>query len=113
MTVTHQTAAPEKTGKAPPEALTSSPAVRVLIVDDDKALRTILSVMLTQSAFVCRTAASGEEALRLLENQPTDVVISDLRMPGISGMDLLIEVRERHPHLAFLMRSEEHTSELQ
>ena len=103
MTVTHQIAAPEKTGKAPPNALTSAPGVRVLIVDDDPALRTILSVMLTQSAFVCRTAASGEEALRLLENQPTDVVISDLRMPGISGMDLLVEVRERYPHLAFLM----------
>ena len=103
MTVTHHIAAPEKTGKAPPNALTSAPGVRVLIVDDDLALRTILSVMLTQSAFVCRTAASGEEALRLLENQPTDVVISDLRMPGISGMDLLVEVRERYPHLAFLM----------
>ena len=103
VTVTHQIAAPEKTGKAPPNALTSAPGVRVLIVDDDLALRTILSVMLTQSAFVCRTAASGEEALRLLENQPTDVVISDLRMPGISGMDLLVEVRERYPHLAFLM----------
>ena len=103
MTVTHQNAAPEKTGKAPPNALTSAPGVRVLIVDDDLALRTILSVMLTQSAFVCRTAASGEEALRLLENQPTDVVISDLRMPGISGMDLLVEVRERYPRLAFLM----------
>jgi len=103
VTVTHQIAAPEKTGKAPPNALTSAPGVRVLIVDDDLALRTILSVMLTQSAFVCRTAASGEEALRLLENQPTDVVISDLRMPGISGMDLLVEVRERYPRLAFLM----------
>ena len=103
MTVTHHIAAPEKTGKAPPNALTSAPGVRVLIVDDDPALRTILSVMLTQSAFVCRTAASGEAALRLLENQPTDVVISDLRMPGISGMDLLVEVRERYPRLAFLM----------
>jgi response regulator RpfG family c-di-GMP phosphodiesterase len=103
VTVTHHIAAPEKTGKAPPNALTSAPGIRVLIVDDDLALRTILSVMLTQSAFVCRTAASGEEALRLLENQPTDVVISDLRMPGISGMDLLVEVRERYPRLAFLM----------
>jgi response regulator RpfG family c-di-GMP phosphodiesterase len=75
----------------------------VLIVDDDPALRTILSVMLTQSAFVCRVSASGEEALFLLEKHPTDVVISDLRMPGISGMDLLIEVRRRYPRLAFLM----------
>jgi len=103
MTVAHQTAAPEKIGKTPADALTSSAAVRVLIVDDDLALRKILSVMLTRSAFLCRTAASGEEALRLLESEPTDVVISDLRMPGISGMDLLIEVRERYPHVAFLM----------
>ena len=103
MTVTHQIAAPEKTGKAPPDASTSSPAVRVLIVDDDPALRKILSVMLTHADFVCSTAACGEEALRLLENQPTDVVISDLCMPGISGMDLLIVVHERYPQLAFLM----------
>ncbi len=106
MTGIHQTIAPgnaDRIGKAPPGSLTSAPAVRVLIVDDDPALRTMLSVMLTQSAFLCRTAASGEEALRLLENQPTDVVISDLRMPGISGMDLLIEVRERYPRLAFVM----------
>jgi response regulator RpfG family c-di-GMP phosphodiesterase len=75
----------------------------VLIVDDDPALRKILSVMLTQADFRCRTAACGEEALRILESHPTDVVISDLRMPGISGMDLLIEVRERYPQLAFLM----------
>ena len=105
MAVTHQSVAPEKTANAAAlgSPLTSIHAVRVLIVDDDLALRTILSVMLTQSAFLCHTAASGEEALRLLEAHPTDVVISDLRMPGISGMDLLIEVRERYPHLAFLM----------
>ncbi len=106
MTVIHQSVITEKSdnaAKAPPSALECAPAVRVLIVDDDPALRTILSVMLTQSAFLCRTAASGEEALRLLEIQPADVVISDLRMPGISGMDLLIEVHERYPRLAFLM----------
>jgi response regulator RpfG family c-di-GMP phosphodiesterase len=106
MAVIHQSVITKKAdnaAKAPPSALECAPAVRVLIVDDDPALRTILSVMLTQSAFLCRTAASGEEALRLLEIQPADVVISDLRMPGISGMDLLIEVHERYPRLAFLM----------
>ncbi len=103
MTVTNQIVVPERVAKAPPDSSTSLPAVRVLIVDDDPALRKILSVMLTQSAFLCCTAASGEEALSLLARQPFDVVISDLRMPGISGMDLLIEARERYPHLAFLM----------
>jgi response regulator RpfG family c-di-GMP phosphodiesterase len=106
MTVTHQVVAAHKSddaASAPANALTSAPAVRVLVVDDDPALRKILSVMLTHADFVCRTAACGEEALCLLETHPTDVVISDLRMPGISGMDLLIEVRGRFPQVAFLM----------
>jgi response regulator RpfG family c-di-GMP phosphodiesterase len=103
MTVTHQVEAPENASPAPANSLIPSLVVRVLIVDDDPALRKILSVMLTQSAFVCRSAASGEEALCLLEKHPFEVVISDLRMPGISGMDLLVEVRQRYPHLAFLM----------
>jgi response regulator RpfG family c-di-GMP phosphodiesterase len=105
MTVTHHSVVAEKSGNAnvPSNVLTPAPTGRVLIVDDDPALRKILSVMLTQADFRCRTAACGEEALRILESHPTDVVISDLRMPGISGMDLLIEVRERYPQLAFLM----------
>ena len=103
MTVTRQTVSPEKADKAPLDAEIPLSVVRVLIVDDDPALRKILSVMLTVSAFLCRTAASGGEALCLLERHPFDVVISDLRMPGITGMDLLIAVRQSYPHLAFLM----------
>src|SRR5580693_10313149 len=105
MTVTPHSVVAEKSGNAnvPSSVLAPAPTVRVLIVDDDPALRKILSVMLTQADFLCRTAACGEEALRILESHPTDVVISDLRMPGISGMDLLIEVRKRYPRLAFLM----------
>jgi len=106
MTVTRQFVAVEKSDsatRAPANPSTSAPAVRVLIVDDDLTLRTILSVMLTHADFLCRTATCGEEALCLLASDPTDVVISDLRMPGISGMDLLIEVRQRYPRLAFLM----------
>src|SRR5580693_3345572 len=103
MTVDHQVEAPEKGGQESTKSLAVCAAVRVLIVDDDPSLRKILSVMLTQSAFVCRSAASGEEALCLLEKHPFEVVISDLRMPGISGMDLLVEVRQSYPQLAFLM----------
>jgi response regulator RpfG family c-di-GMP phosphodiesterase len=103
MTVTHQVEALENGGQASASSSCPSPAVRVLIVDDDPALRKILSVMLTQSDFLCRSAASGAEALCLLEKHPFEVVISDLRMPGISGMDLLVEVRQRYSHLAFLM----------
>jgi response regulator RpfG family c-di-GMP phosphodiesterase len=103
MTVTHQVEAPENGAPTSANSLLPCPVVRVLIVDDDPALRKILSVMLTQAGFVCRSAASGEEALCLLEKHPFEVVISDLRMPGISGMDLLVEVHQSYPQLAFLM----------
>ena len=103
MTVTQQAVDPHKADSAPPATLAPAPSVRVLIVDDDPTMRKVLALMLTHSAFLCCTAASGEEALRVLETHLTDVVISDLRMPGISGMELLVAVRQRHPHLAFLM----------
>jgi response regulator RpfG family c-di-GMP phosphodiesterase len=81
----------------------ATPSIRVLIVDDDPLIRKVLGLMLKHTAFSCQTAASGAAALAILEKHPLDVVLSDLQMPGISGMDLLIEVRRRFPHLAFLM----------
>lgn len=75
----------------------------VLIVDDELSARKVLATMLEQAAFPCRTTSSGEEALRFLEKEQVEAVISDLRMPGISGMELLERVRQRFPHLAFLM----------
>jgi DNA-binding response OmpR family regulator len=51
----------------------------------------------------CRTAADGAEALGILETEPIDAVVADLQMPKVSGMELLREVRRRHPHLVFLM----------
>lgn len=76
---------------------------RVLVVDDELPVRKVLAAMLTQSAILYNTAASGAEALRLLESERFDAVISDLLMPGISGMELLAEVRRRYPYMAFLV----------
>ena len=95
-----------KRGQANPMDAISSPSARsarVLIVDDESSARKVLSVMLAQFPFSCRTAASGDEALGILENEPQDAVISDLQMPGMSGMDLLQNVRRRYPQVAFLV----------
>ena len=77
--------------------------VRVLVVDDEAPARNVLALVLAQIGHRCEKAANGEEALRILEAMQTDVVISDLQMPGISGMELLAKVRQLYPHLVFLV----------
>ena len=79
------------------------PVTRVLVVDDELSARKLLVLFFDTPAFRCATANSGEEALVILQQQPFDAVISDLHMPGISGMGLLTEVRRCYPHLAFLI----------
>ena len=80
-----------------------APATRVLAVDDEPSAARLLSFILAPPAFRCTTACTAEEALVALQRESFDAVISDLQMPGLSGMELLAEVRHRHPHMAFLV----------
>jgi cyclic di-GMP phosphodiesterase len=82
---------------------TASSAGLVLVVDDEPAMRKLLSAMLTDSGVACGTAASGEEALRVLALEEFTAVFADLHMPCLSGMQLLEQVRPRYPDLAFLV----------
>lgn len=77
--------------------------VRVLAVDDDFPACKLLSAVFAPPAYYCVTARSGEEALVLMQREKFDVIISDLRMPGIDGMGLLAEARREHPYVAFLV----------
>jgi len=71
------------------------PPQRVLIVDDDKDARELLSGILALDGVRCMTAASGETALRMLETMPSiGLVITDLRMGNVDGLDLIRQVRE-------------------
>jgi response regulator RpfG family c-di-GMP phosphodiesterase len=76
---------------------------RILVVDDELPICTLLAERLSQQGYHCRSSSNGEEALRLLAQEPFDVVISDLRMPGMSGLALLEEVRKEYPHSAFVV----------
>lgn len=78
-------------------------ATRVLAVDDEPSAARLLSFILAPPTFRCTTACTAEEALVALQREPFDAVISDLQMPGLSGMELLLEVRHKHPHMAFLV----------
>lgn len=80
-----------------------SGAARVLIVDDELAALRVESTMLKEAGVHCKTAASAEEALKIIEEWPLDAVLVDLQMPGTSGMEFLARVRRRYPFLACLM----------
>jgi DNA-binding NtrC family response regulator len=68
--------------------------IRVLVVDDDAVLRKLVSDQVARMGFDSAAAASGEEALDALSKSDFDVVLLDIRMPGLSGLDTLREVRK-------------------
>ena len=80
-----------------------SPVIRILTVDDEPAACKLLALILAPPAFHCTSVCNAEEALVALRRETFDAVISDLQMPGISGLELLARVRQSHPHIAFLL----------
>jgi response regulator RpfG family c-di-GMP phosphodiesterase len=76
---------------------------RILIVDDEPAIGRLLRDKLSHDGFECKDCTQGEDALKLLAHQAFDAVVSDLQMPGLSGLDLLRKVRQSFPHVAFLI----------
>lgn len=103
MTDAGQVLSAEATGSLAEVSSDHQPAVRVLAVDDEAPASKLLSLILGPPAFDCTTACNGEEALVTLQRERFDAVISDLNMPGISGMELLTQVRRSNPYIAFLV----------
>ncbi len=75
----------------------------LLLVDDDAAVTKVLASLLRQEQMDVHEARSGAEALKLLDRHAVDAVITDLRMPGMDGMELLGRVHELWPDLPVLM----------
>jgi two-component system response regulator AtoC len=85
---------------------------RILIVDDDEALRESLALTLAAEAYEVVAAADGNAALRHAEVQPFDVVLCDLRMPGIDGLELLPQLARRLPGATIVLMSAYGTADL-
>ena len=85
----------------PPSHLSLEPEASplVLIVEDEARYRRLMSMLLSDLPLEVAQAASGEEALEQLALRPAQLVVTDLRMPGMGGMGLLERVRERYPGL--------------
>jgi DNA-binding response OmpR family regulator len=70
---------------------------RVLLVDDEDSILAALRRLLRREPYETITARSAQEALRYMEDKPVDVIISDQRMPGTTGTELIHEIRKRWP----------------
>src|SRR5262245_28231369 len=78
---------------------------RVLVVEDDGDIRRILAVFLGDKGFHVKLAESGHQALEILGEEPIDLILSDVRMPGMTGMELLRTVKERDPEIQLVLMS--------
>lgn len=79
--------------------------IRILIVDDEPQVLRALLRLLTRRGFEVTLAGSGDEALKQLEGARPHLVLSDYRMPVMSGLTLLEEVRRRWPEVALVVMS--------
>jgi DNA-binding NtrC family response regulator len=76
---------------------------RILLVDDEESLRLTIAANLELEDFEVVEAASAEEALKLAGAEQFDVVLSDIRMPGLGGVDMFIRLREQNPELPVVL----------
>ena len=75
----------------------------IMLVDDEKMIRDMLSMALIREGYQCYLAANFDEALAILNDQNIDLVISDIMMPGKSGVDLLTDIKKINKDIAVLM----------
>jgi DNA-binding response OmpR family regulator len=76
---------------------------RILIVDDEPAIRSGLATILETADYRVEAVESGEAALSSLEEQHFDLALLDIRMPGMSGVELMQEIKEQWPHTAVIL----------
>ena len=88
-----ETTAPKTTGRV----------LDILVVDDDPLILTVVDLMIRHAGHVARTAADGVTALDLLADAPADIIISDIRMPGMDGLALANMVRKDYPQIPIIL----------
>ena len=76
-----------------------SEMIRILVVDDNPDMAETLADILELKGFSVHAAASGAEALEILQDQPVDILLTDVKMPGMNGLELYRETRKLYPRL--------------
>ena len=81
----------------------TTPTSRILIVDDERSMREMLEILLRREGYEVAVAENGSAAIALLQQRPFDMLISDVRMPDISGVDVLRKAKELNPTIIGIM----------
>jgi two-component system, NtrC family, response regulator HydG len=76
---------------------------RILLVDDNEAFLDSTKDVLEDEGYDIVTASSGDEAIKRVENQPFDLVLMDIKMPGLSGVEAFVEIKKRTPDIKVIM----------
>jgi DNA-binding NtrC family response regulator len=77
--------------------------MRILIIDDEEVLREVLETLLQREGFDTLTAATGEEGVTLLDTEEADLVVLDMMLPGMNGIETMRMIRESHPTLPIII----------
>lgn len=77
--------------------------IRILVVDDELSMREFLKILLEKDGYAVTVAPDSSTALEITENEEIHLVITDIRMPGMSGLELLAELKHRFPALPVIM----------
>ncbi len=78
-------------------------AIRVLLAEDDPGQRRVMEDLLTEEGYTVSPVASGEEALQQFREETPDLVLTDMSMPGMSGLDLLGELKHLAPQVPVII----------
>ena len=76
---------------------------RVLVVDDERKMRRVLQIMLEQMGLESLAADNGEQAVELFDGEKIDLVLTDLKMPGMTGIELIERIRTLDPDVPVIV----------
>ncbi len=81
----------------------SDSTVRILIIEDDQEMRSLLEDVLSEEGFQTESVSNGSEGLRKVTQEPFDLILTDIRMPGLTGLDILPVIRRLQPEASVIV----------
>src|SRR5436190_1277758 len=101
LSISHRPGARRKQRESRGSAMSAQPSI--LVVDDEMGILDVLRILLKGEGFDVTTAQGGKAGLEALKGNPPDIVLTDIKMPGVSGTDILAAVREQDPETPVIL----------